>query len=435
METPSPDSLHLILPVPARKPSLFAPEPAGDLWEAGGITAFFFLLRCFGIFPCHQACRPRGGVSQFRAWQLLLVILTIAATVLDTWKSLVRYKNRISSLEFTALAMMITRLFFGLKCFLTIVKICRMSDRLKSLLVQLNTLCNEDTEKRRMRRQINRLALACFAFGLASLVAIWLAAYWSFSLIVNRMTTDGGWTGDTPNPLLGRVPVWVTFVLYLVAFTIHVGVDVFAQLLLVLLVYPLGLHFRQLAVGLTAPPGGWPEGYVGQATTRHLQLTSVVRTVNRHFSMVLLLMYLADLMGFITTTSLGLHRDSTKEYIDVELLPVFIGLVLISGMNALLRTGFAVWLSEKAHSVLPYLHEAQLRAVREDDRFLCGIFVARLQGTRIALTAGGFFYVTREFVITMFGILLTYVLFVYQMEDKKMDVASLSGLPRLMLAV
>lgn len=86
-----------------------------------------------------------------------------------------------------------------------------------------------------------------------------------------------------------------------------------------------------------------------QKTALHLRLTEMVVEVNEAFSFICWLLYLTDLTGFIATASLTLrHRTSViGGESDIDLLPVFVTSIFVSSFYAVLRTSFAVWVSEK----------------------------------------------------------------------------------------
>jgi hypothetical protein len=157
--------------------------------------------------------------------------------------------------------------------------------------------------------------------------------------------------------------------MYSSAFFFEVGIDVFPQLLIMMIIYPLGLRFshfansiKQMVVsGLVSQT---PESttssicsirattFLRRQTALHLELSKVVLEIDKTFSFLFFLMYSGDLMGFIATASLGLHlKDGLpKGSIDKELLPIFMALVFVSTLHAIIRTGFGVWLSEKVQS-------------------------------------------------------------------------------------
>jgi hypothetical protein len=178
---------------------------------------------------------------------------------------------------------------------------------------------------------------------------------------------DCGWSCATAYPILGRSPVWGTFLMYCFGFFIEVGIDVFPQLFIIMIIYPLGLRFGNFAssikelvasssVVFTTPDTTVSSAGSLQATTIlrrqtavHLELSKIVLEIDSTFSFLFFLMYTGDLMGFIATASLGLHLNNgiPKGSIDMELLPVFMALVFISSLHAMIRTSFGVWLSEK----------------------------------------------------------------------------------------
>ena len=84
-------------------------------------------------------------------------------------------------------------------------------------------------------------------------------------------------------------------------------------------------------------------------TALHLELSEMVLEIDKIFTTFLLFMYVGDLLGFITTVTLVLHDKGhlTAGSIDVELVPIFVALVIVSTILAVIRTNFGVWLSEK----------------------------------------------------------------------------------------
>ena len=138
------------------------------------------------------------------------------------------------------------------------------------------------------------------------------------------------------------------------------------------MIYPLGLtlgHFTESIKSLVAAPsphktgvtfqrgdstttlldGDHGSGNLRQQTKFHLELSKVVLEMDQLLSFFFLLMYMTDLLGFITTSSLILNHKTglTSGSIDVELIPVFMALVTVSTLHAVLRTSFGVWLNEK----------------------------------------------------------------------------------------
>ena len=148
---------------------------------------------------------------------------------------------------------------------------------------------------------------------------------------------------------------------------IEVGVDVFPQLFILLLIYPVGARFhhfnksmqKAIISDVTAPPTistAEPEAahisnkdFLRVQARFHLELSKLVLSADEAFSSILLLMYTVDFMGFIATASLVLTHelDDAASSIDSEVLPVFLALVGVSTFHGILRTGFGVWLTEK----------------------------------------------------------------------------------------
>ncbi|OWA51864.1 hypothetical protein BV898_16326 [Hypsibius exemplaris] len=439
-------------------------QSSRDLWDTRSVKAFVGAVKLFLSVPSKttQLCRHRKNGRLNNAWFVFLVIFVTLVGIADMIKSVERFENRISSLEFTAIAVTIYRIYYLIKNMFALGKLYVARERVSHLFLTINKFCSPPHETTAFNAKVrHKLCILAPLLGFAGFLAIgviMLACYACFSgIVMKKLAQDPngcGWTCGSTYPVFHWAPIWGTFLGYFVAFFFQVGTDVFPQLLVILLMYPLGLrfgHFAESIKNLVAHTGGAhrsvdsPLAYHDAALTStilrrqtafHLELTKVVIELDSVSSFLFLIMYTGDLMGFITTASLVLHHKSsiTSGSIDIELIPVFLSLVSVSTLLAILRTCFGVWLSEKAHSVLPSLYELNLKVTSEGDKFLCSSFISRLQGSRVALTAGGFFYITREFVITMFGVLLTYILFVYQMQDQKQDMSLLPKLEEITAA-
>ncbi|GAU99883.1 hypothetical protein RvY_10820-2 [Ramazzottius varieornatus] len=359
------------------------------------------------------------------------------------------------------------RMMYTVKNVVVLFKLFFQRKKISALIEEIGKVCSVPVTSQKfssdLRRKVNILAVFLWIAGVSSLGILLISCYYCFSLISEKkwagLDKHCGWTCSSHFPFIGDIPLWAAFILYCLGFIIEVGVDIFPQLFIMLLSYPVGARFdrfnksiqKAISSDVTAPPSALttisscePEAH--QITDKdflriqacfHLELSKLVLFADEAFSSILLLMYTVDFMGFIATSSLVLTQElgDPASTIDKEVLPVFLALVGVSTFHGILRTGFGVWLTEKAHAVLPHLYELDLRVTTDEDKFLCSSFVARLQGSRVALTAGGFFYITREFVISITGVLLTYVLFIYQIQDQKQDMAMWSRMENSRISV
>ncbi|XP_055345346.1 uncharacterized protein LOC129593165 [Paramacrobiotus metropolitanus] len=427
---------------------------SSSIWSSWAVAGFLQQCRLFGLYlhPTPAIRRPTlAAIVSGNVWRVFLIFFAALVGFLDTWKSVERHKNRLTTLEFTAIGMAFYRFVFVT---VTVVVACHMrrfTKQARTMLLAIDDLSNEIPRATRwtysIRQKVARLAWACTAIVLTTIIVDLVANYYTFAKIAGRsgheLQLECGWHCPTAFPIAGSAPAWFVATAYSVSMTFEFGMVIYPQLLVFLLIYPLGLWLDMFSKSIKVSyelehcvqQGHVKHKFVytmrqlslSQKAHFHLRLTRIVAQLDAAFSSMSWLLYLNDLMGFIATASLILrHKSSVKEGdSDFDLLPLFLMTVAASVLFATLRTGCGVWVSEKAHSCLPYLHELNLRVTAEEDRFLCSSFVSRLQGSRIALTAGGFFYITREFVITIFGVLLTYILFVYQMQDQKEDMSRL----------
>ncbi|GAU99697.1 hypothetical protein RvY_10658 [Ramazzottius varieornatus] len=446
--------------VPCVSPGSAEPDELDTgLWSSLPVKLLLTFVRFFGVkcatHPFVRLKHRRCFAWISKSWQLYLLLISILVIIVDSFKSYESYLNRIKSFEFTALSISIYRLFFVTKNLFFVIKLFLLRKTAKRLFKAVHDICwprGENMETTEIaQRKVRNFAAFLVGTGCVVLIVILLAFFESFREIITKKLTVGkfdcGWWCPIRFPVLGEFPLWLTFLFYSCSFTVAVGVDISPQLFTMLLIYPIGLRFKLFTRHLketngvadtpprTARPSRsgsrlgvpWSDRsrVLRAQTVFHLEMSQLVLEMDEAFSTLFMLVYITDFLGFIATASMFIHNRNGSAHLnfDTEILPIFLALVAISVIFSLLRTGFGVWLSEQAHSVLPHLFELNLRVSSDEDTFLCTSFISRLQGSRVALTAGGFLYITREFVITILGVLLTYFLFLYQMQDQKMDIS------------
>ncbi|XP_055344618.1 uncharacterized protein LOC129592575 [Paramacrobiotus metropolitanus] len=210
------------------------------------------------------------------------------------------------------------------------------------------------------------------------------------------------------------------------------------HMFILMLVFFLSTCFKQLAceIGRSATkPGIFPADFV----QKFRQYTGVLRYFNGTFGYLLLFSCVQDLVEVVSMIAWALRpiteRDA-KEDLETfairmeinrtgDLFRYLTGSMQIATM--LIRLCILIKCNEKVKRVKRELEVLRDETgIDEETDLFIAKFVMEIDTTRTtAVSAGGFFCITREYLVTIVGVLLTYFILLYQTHDSGRDMQAL----------
>ncbi|OQV16755.1 hypothetical protein BV898_09113 [Hypsibius exemplaris] len=160
------------------------------------------------------------------------------------------------------------------------------------------------------------------------------------------------------------------------------------------------------------------------------RLRGIVLGINDVFSAIVLATALRDLVTMVSFIATLLRRwvkedgetqeDYEERYIDAQsgLLSMYVHMFVVFG-NAASRMGVFLYCSSQESALRKALHGIHADCVDEAVDEECRAFLGESNWKNMAISGGGFFYITKEFLATMIGMLFTYTILIYQTREGK----------------
>lgn len=239
---------------------LVAQSPS--LWNSRGVSNFLRSCRFFGLF-LDTTDGPNTHTNCYIAlsrnvWQKILILMAVLIASMDTWMSVSRHKDRLTSLEFTAMSIAFHRIFKVTMVVIIAAGAGRFCRKAQVLMQEINDLNHEFWQSKAsrivVRQRLSRLASICWGVACGCLSAGVVGAYATFERIGARSAAERNvsftWSLPQDFPVVQSLPMWAVFVAYSSSYSLIVGIVVFPQLVVILFVYPLGIWFDFLAISL-----------------------------------------------------------------------------------------------------------------------------------------------------------------------------------------
>lgn len=232
------------------------------LWNSRGVLNFFRPCCFFGLLvrpTDFDGAQPNRYITLLQSiWQKLLILIALFIAFMDTWKSVARHKDRLTSLEFTAMAIAFHRLYKVIAVVIMAVGLGQFSREMHFNMREIEKLNCEFWDFRTcgnlIRQNLSRMAAICWGVACGILSAGVVGAYATFQRIGARSAAEGSvnftWSTPLTFPIVPSLPTWAVFIAYSFFYSFIVGILVLPQLLVLLSVYPLGLWFEFLAVSI-----------------------------------------------------------------------------------------------------------------------------------------------------------------------------------------
>ncbi|OQV15164.1 hypothetical protein BV898_10678 [Hypsibius exemplaris] len=273
-------------------------------------------------------------------------------------------------------------------------------------------------------------SVICAAMGALGL----FVAVRSTTLLVENF----GWTSQDPC-IFGMVqlPVYASCAWFSLYHFIVVFYEVAPQMLALIIVFNIALGFKEVADSL-ADVVDLPkaERIVRFENTRcnYVRLQLLLNRTNEVFSVVLLVGCLRDLLTVVAFTATLLRlpesrgnnetevafKERTAE--DQSFLTYIYLFTLMAFMNTALRTGLSIYCNEKA-----ILMEEVLQGIcaegGSDKELLqhCRHLKDDVGNCERSLVSAAAFFITKDYVSAIFGLISTYFLVIYQTRDSKTE--------------
>lgn len=235
------------------------------LWNSFAVSTFFYACRFWGILvSCNSPDQNRKNRYLWiihRLWQKLLIVVALSVAALDTWKSVIRYKDRLTSWEFTAMGIAFHRFTLVTLGIVIATRVAQFSRKTQLLMQEIDALSGEFStwkmSKILTRWKLGRLAALCCAVWFGSLLAGILSAYFTFRGVAARSAVTEpkcGWSCPADFPFTKTAPIWVILMFYCVAYIFTIGLFICPQMVVYLLIYPLGLWCDELSSNIKVCP-------------------------------------------------------------------------------------------------------------------------------------------------------------------------------------
>ncbi|OQV19923.1 hypothetical protein BV898_06190 [Hypsibius exemplaris] len=171
---------------------------------------------------------------------------------------------------------------------------------------------------------------------------------------------------------------------------------------------------------------------IAELRNEHRRLRGAITTINSGATLTIIMTTFGDILMPITLISRAFQVDD-KAHVLVKLQnEALVYNVYFFAVCALLlaalRLACYVWMNEKAQNVKTHLHTLSHHGTSEMIREVARSFEQEIaeHPQEMAISGGGFFSVDKNFAATLFGIVLTYFLIIYQQKDQKGDMEKLS---------
>ncbi|XP_055354020.1 uncharacterized protein LOC129599736 [Paramacrobiotus metropolitanus] len=159
------------------------------------------------------------------------------------------------------------------------------------------------------------------------------------------------------------------------------------------------------------------------------------------FSHLILISALREVVGFIALLGAALQverpRESWEESHDTVSVVDRTSRTLIFALGGLGLANFVikvcatVSIHEKVQSVRDDMKRIAADTDMEDVRSECEVFISRCDYKDGSVSAGGFFHITKEFMLTWAELMITYAVLIYQTHDTKTDMRELASKSQL----
>ncbi|KAL3842230.1 hypothetical protein ACJMK2_020269 [Sinanodonta woodiana] len=191
--------------------------------------------------------------------------------------------------------------------------------------------------------------------------------------------------------------------------------SLFPIALYTILCFALGLQFQKLTKELSSAISneGHLEGNLEDFRLRHEDLCSLVTTLNRVYMPIIAAAYAANIPMFCIVMYTLIY--SIDIHISIVLINLFWLTFLL--MHLLIISSVAAWLSSQAHSALEHIYRLRAHGQSiKDLQLQITIFLSRLTGTQIGLSACHLFVVDRPTILTIAGMMVTYFVLLLQFK-------------------
>ncbi|XP_033735134.1 gustatory receptor for sugar taste 61a-like [Pecten maximus] len=246
-------------------------------------------------------------------------------------------------------------------------------------------------------------------------VVAWILTFVSFSSLIVQSVTEYNDDFDTgiANPFPHRNKAVTYFFLCLQIW--EVGAWLFPILFQVTLFTFLSHQFSSLdkdIIRMIEENGEMISQKVKDIRRKHLQLCKAVSILEQDTQYFMAATYVSNifLVCFIV------YQMVTSGTLSIFTYVSFSSWLMMNTMITLTVSVTAAQVNEQAHSLLENIYDVDMSKASTFESLEMQMFLSKLNGPAIGFTAMGFVTVTKEFILTLGGIIITYFFLLLQFQ-------------------
>ncbi|OQV21939.1 hypothetical protein BV898_04152 [Hypsibius exemplaris] len=386
-------------------------------------------------------------------WTLVMIAFAVVVLLADVELFLMSSSNLIARLEFFTLVLWVFR-FITMATFPVILIIMLIMGRhlMPSLARVQENLTPSDFQRMQTFRICLLIWIAFVTVGLA------VGTGWIIQIFLDFMTASGykpsiysiaDFYPFTGISLLGECLIYIFYLPFsLLCFSTH-------EIIFFLFLYACKIRLGKLSEELGAiladyqrstPPGGEPKAMNSQriraVNRKHTAMQGVVENVTALFGSTSLAVWsLRDVTGCLCLLALLFRRGPTKQTLEMDVIgtttsesmyesskPGLIVLAVFSVVHAVIRIVSCLGITDENNEIKKLLTRATtVGQVASDGNFAfeCSDFLERLETEELHISPHGFYSISLEYGLSLVGLVVSYFLIMYQLQDQKVDMESL----------
>ncbi|XP_055348885.1 uncharacterized protein LOC129595801 [Paramacrobiotus metropolitanus] len=408
------------------------------------IQSFNFRLgQLFGTFPYRypwaSATTPPPVNIPLACWSAALLTALLTCVVPWTGGLATMYKHQLAKLEFFAIVSFIFKITIYLQGPFSLIIGLLKSRKLPILVARMETsLGGALPTDITWRREAFRAFI--IGWNLVYVVLGLVAYYMSFreiSAMVNRIVED--FLYEIHFYYGPRTPPYLFTVLMGVMMFLNLSFEAFPVTLVLTLLRAINRGFQNInkEIGRLLKDPGREDAAVTLKALReqYLRLQCHTEDADDIFSYLILIGWVREFLGFIaimgalmqTSGEEEIHtkEDANTAVIDESTRHMVYGFGIMGLVNMVMKLTISVCTHDEAQAVRVNLRKLLARSTSPVIQQECGAFILECEESDGAITAGGFFRITREAASSLAEMMITYVLVIYQAHDTKQDIAEL----------
>ncbi|OQV19763.1 hypothetical protein BV898_06302 [Hypsibius exemplaris] len=405
------------------------------LWQATGLLPQF-------VSPSKNVHLKR----LLRAWTLLIILVFCYFYTIELNVFIRTYRVGLNKLEFFTMILCIYREFFFILPIVMLIFLFVKSEAMLRVVKIVDDVTLGSLEGPQ-RRTIRWFHVGSWVYAAVVVVGAAYANYAGIELMLAEMKLlfpdDLGWVGEQRVVVIpgGLMSYRLMAIIYghAVAYTAYCWTV--PPLFLVGMVLALGYGFANLGAELKeiSKQSNLKNSFVFDISRRisrirddHRQLRSAVNRVNNTAAFIIILSTIGDVIMPVSLVSQFLTEEPKELGAMFTNHCMKYGVYFFSActiVQGILRISVFVWMHEQASSSKVHLRKIVLSALESGVKDIAKQFEEEMSEDEdsLSISGNGFFAITKHFAATLFGVILTYYLLIYETKDEKNDLDELQA--------